>query len=41
MLYPSPDEAVSDRAGELVGHRFCHSPVAEAVYCSEDVAHSF
>ena len=22
-------------------HRFCHSPAAEAVYCSEDVADPF
>ena len=41
MLYPSPEEGISDRAGKLVGHRFCHGPAAEAVYCGEDVAHSF
>ena len=38
MLYPSSDEGVGDRAGELIRHRFCHSTAAEAVYCSEDVA---
>ena len=40
MLHPSSDEGVSDCAGELVGHWFCYSLVAEAVYCSEDVVHS-